>query len=477
MYKVVTWLSVYINDGQGCDKVVTTWFSNDKLVTTLAFLYGMSVMFLFAATLPPSKRMKYAQVDGAKPAIWKPSPSDAIKPGNKKEFNAIHEVVPVYYHWFAVILHDALLINSETPSDFSSPPEVRVNTLVKQLNYIKQNQLRENEYKCSSVLHLAMQQFFFTYEDREKAACLAQFPIQGTRRLDYSVHTLREYFPVRDILFSDYKPTKLEEAVTGSVCYFMNANEDKFTWAYGLPCTSTQMSFQLYISANRKALVINLATVSIEATNADLEKFLRILYGAVHWRIDNPGLCSTQPLTCEPIQGLELRDNFGSHLSNRVFFNAEKKTVYKIYEVGNHKKPNFNLMLKLNYFENLKLQDIGVTHHLLSYTILRGVMEPNNIEQIKDAKRLIAKLHQEKLVHADIRIGNIVFLPLGNKAFLIDFDFTESVGSEYHDDYNRNLEERHPDIRSRETNKKEFCHDEYALNYIAWKFFEASVYP
>jgi hypothetical protein len=72
------------------------------------------------------------------------------------------------------------------------------------------------------------------------------------------------------------------------VCYFVNANEDKFTWAYGLPCTSTHMLFQLYMSSNRIVLVINLAKVEIGNT-AKFKHFLKILYGAVHWRIKNPG--------------------------------------------------------------------------------------------------------------------------------------------------------------------------------------------
>ncbi len=184
------------------------------------------------------------------------------------------------------------------------------------------------------------------------------------------------------------------------ICYFVNANEDKFTWAYGLPCTSTHMLLQLYMSANQKTPVISLAKVEIGDT-AEFRQFLKILYGAVHWRIENPGPHSQQPLACEPIRGLELRDIFKSHPSNRVFFSSEKKTVYKIYKVGDHKKPNYDLMRQLGYFKNLELQRIGKTYQLLSYTVLQGNMEPYNIEQIQAAKSKIARLHKENLVHAD----------------------------------------------------------------------------
>ncbi len=76
-----------------------------------------------------------------------------------------------------------------------------------------------------------------------------------------------------------------------------------------------------------------------------------------------------------------------------------------------------------------------------------------------------------------MQTGNIVFCPLGNEAFLIDFDFTEAAGCKYHEDYNHEVNERHPDIKSKKTNTKRFCHDEYALNYIAQEYFRESVYP
>jgi tRNA A-37 threonylcarbamoyl transferase component Bud32 len=134
-------------------------------------------------------------------------------------------------------------------------------------------------------------------------------------------------------------------------------------------------------------------------------------------------------------------------------------------------------MQSLGYFKDLKLQPIGKTYQLLSYTLLQGNMEPNNIEQIQAAKMKIDTLHHMNFVHGDIRIGNIVFCPSGNGAFLIDFDFTECFGCEYHEVYNRELEERHPDVRSQKTNIKKFCHDQYALNHIALKYFKEPVYP
>ena len=176
------------------------------------------------------------------------------------------------------------------------------------------------------------------------------------------------------------------------------------------------------------------------------------------------------------MKGLVLRDIFRSHPSNRVFFDPDSNTVYKVYKDKDHKKRNYNLMESLGYFKNLVLHQLSKTYQLLSYTVMKGGMEPNNFEQIEAAKHWITKLHEMGLVHADIRIGNIVFCQPHNQAFLIDFDFTESAGSEYHEGYNCDLSERHPDIKNRNTTTKEYCHDRYALNWISRKYFEVSVY-
>ena len=124
-------------------------------------------------------------------------------------------------------------------------------------------------------------------------------------------------------------------------------------------------------------------------------------------------------------------------------------------------------MESLGYFKNLVLHQLSKTYQLLSYTVMKGSMEPSNFEQIEAAKHWITKLHEMGLVHADIRIGNIVFCQPHNQAFLIDFDFTESAGSEYHEGYNCDLSERHPDIKK---------YDNNALNWISQKYFEVSVY-
>ena len=58
----------------------------------------------------------------------------------------------------------------------------------------------------------------------------------------------------------------------------------------------------------------------------------------------------------------------------------------------------------------VKLQCIGKTHQLVIHALLGGFI-PTNMEQIQAAKSIIEKLHEQNLVHADIRIGNIIFCP------------------------------------------------------------------
>ena len=197
----------------------------------------MSDMFLFAVGAPTAKRMRYADLDHSKAASWKDAPSEAFK---SDKFAAICEQVPVYYHWFAMILQDSILRYEVMDPLEDQLPEDRLTTLLEQLESIESKQIDENEYYCcSSVLHLALQQFFFTYEDRKSAACLSQYPVKNTRRPDCSIHTLKDYFSNANILFMDYKLVSLLSATGETIAYFENANEDskEYSWAFGLPST------------------------------------------------------------------------------------------------------------------------------------------------------------------------------------------------------------------------------------------------
>lgn len=347
--------------------------------------------------------------------------------------------------------------------------EDQLESVVEKLIAIRYKQATENEYKCSSALQVALQDFFFHHKKRKCVACFPQYPVKGTRLTDFSIYTLKDFFPWREIAHADYKPFDLLRAIKQTICYFVNSNEDlkTFSWAFGLPSTCTEMNFQLYISANNQTLTIDLARVEINGSE-EFKRFLTIVYAAIHWRINHLENPSSEPLFCEPIQGLVLRDNFPSHPSVRVFYNKSKQTVYKIYKDEDTKVHNYELMKAMGYFKELKLQDIGKKHHLLSYKVLQGHMEPMSIKQIDAAEEVIKSVHSHNMVHSDIRRGNIVFGP-GHQAFLIDFDFAAPPDSSYHEEYNKDLAERHPGIHEGQT--KQFDHDFHSLNFIRKAYF------
>ena len=406
--------------------------------------------------------MKFADLSCAKPPSCESSPSDVIL--KKGSASHLYTVVPVYYHWFAIVLHDKFFCKTDdqcilrTYNHDSDKLDIAVQSLIA----VQKNQPKENEYMCSSLVQNALDRFLF---NNNSAACLSQYPVKDTRRTDFSIYTLKDSFPHRAVLHSDYKPFDLDAAYVETLVYYINENEDKktFSWSFGLPCTSSQMTLCLYLSANTRVLCIKLITVHVGNTS-EFKNFLAILYAAVHWRIDNMESPAKQPLSCHPCTGLVLRDNFVEHVSDRVFYNERNGKAYKFFQVGDTKCHNYELMNSLGYFEDLKIEMLGKQHFLLSYKAIKGTLKPKCKKQIEAARQVIRMIHRKGMVHSDIRIGNIVFVE-PNEAFLIDFDFAAQAGTCYHENFNGELSERHPTAKPLQIRR--FEHDTYALDYIS----------
>jgi hypothetical protein len=208
--------------------------------------------------------------------------------------------------------------------------ETTLDYAVKQLSAIKKIQTSSNEYLCSSLVQRVFDLLFF-WNDFKLGACLGQYPVYETRRSDGSVYSFDDnYIPVRDILHYDFKKYDLATAIRESLFYVISAHQcfDGYSWSFGLPCTSEQMVFMMYLSANSKFYTIELARVTIE-DQVCLRRFLRIVYDAVHRRIRDWKLPQTAPFACMPLETLQLRDNFSNHDSNRIFLHDGK--AYKFY--------------------------------------------------------------------------------------------------------------------------------------------------
>ncbi len=124
-------------------------------------------------------------------------------------------------------------------------------------------------------------------------------------------------------------------------------------------------------------------------------------------------------------------------------------------------------MMKLKYFKNLELKPIGRSYSLLSYCVLEGTIKPRLPTSILWALEKIAELHEQNLVHGDIREGNILYAE--EESFLIDFDYTDACGTEYPPGYKGDLFERHGCAKVKE--RRAFSHDYHALMKLASHYF------
>lgn len=145
-----------------------------------------------------------------------------------------------------------------------------------------------------------------------------------------------------------------------------------------------------------------------------------------------------------------------------VFKEGERVTKY--YD-SNYKlkQPNLAIVEKYSDLEDVKLHYITLDHRIqcLSYKYVEGNHDPTSITQFVDVLDTLNKLHDNNIVHSDVRLANIVFT--AEKTYLIDFDLAEGVGEDYPAGY-AILEERHPAARA--LSPREKCHDRYSLWYI-----------
>lgn len=247
--------------------------------------------------------MKLAEVVSSKIPSCK-APSNEIQHGKMSD---ISEEVPPYYHAVAIDLYDKFQDGNTTSVVDGCIEEIDDFFMKYALDHLGnleslQSQNDTNEYLCSSQLQVILNRFLFHQKDRiKKGALFAQYPVYGTRRTDGSVYAYCDSLPWRGLLHYDYKPTDLEKASHESVCYFISSlmGLKKYGWAFGLPCTSTDMVFNMYMSGNSKAYTIELSRVKLYDSSA-LE-ILTIVYAAVHHYIDNSEELSLVPFGCQPI--------------------------------------------------------------------------------------------------------------------------------------------------------------------------------
>ena len=420
------------------------------------------------------QRVHYYQPEGARPPSQSSAPSERSLSGSPLNDSI---AVPPYHNWFAVLLcdlfksDDLLMEYKLCGMDIVVPKDRLEHTVDQFIANCAQQQKDSLEYTPSALLTRSIDRFIFSDEDYMRGACLAQYTVFGTQRTDWSLSRFLNWLPTRpELLHSDYKPKEMafKQADIQTQLYSINSvqGQDRFPWFFGLPCCPSVIKLQIHFTANRSLLYIDIAQVTVENTTL-FRKFLGLLYGAVHWLLNNEQNSSLPP-GCSPLQSLTLRDNFKGHSSQRVFL--QDGLVYKFYENDDAKIPNLNLMKELDYFDELQCQPIGNSYTLLSYKALPGSLEPSNENQIYTIAKILDKIHTLDLVHADIRIGNLIFGD-GDTAYIIDFDFTGQVDEHYHERYNSIsvVQERHVDAVAGKA--KQYHHDWFSLGFITEMFF------
>ena len=155
---------------------------------------------------------------------------------------------------------------------------------------------------------------------------------------------------------------------------------------------------------------------------------------------------------------------------SNVFLTTKK--VFKVYRNGTKRKPNIQLFQSISGVE-AELITVGnpqPTCQILQYPFQQGSHTASSVQQVLTIARQLDKLHTElKIVHGDIRGGNLIF---GDKSVIIDFDFASpetgmSQCPTYPDGYTTDGlgdAERHPAAKSGA--RMAFIHDIYSLHSV-----------
>ena len=327
----------------------------------------------------------------------------------------------------------------------------------------------ENEHELTALLTRTMDRFLFRDADIKLGAALSQFPLEGTKRADLVVVKLENWIPSRPvILTNDSKKNSegFDVAVRETQCYTMcglTNSPSRFPYSFGLPYCKTRMALEMHIIVGGKLQYIRIAETDF-CRREHVGKFLLLTYGAIHWLLHDEGRKSDRPMGPRPTKDLELCESY----NDRVFY--KDGWIYKFYETGGTKKPNVDLLRKLDYMPSVNHQKLSAKFELVSYPYLEGNHEPQNPKQLINIAKILQCLHGMELVHGDIRFMNLIFgRPHESKSYILDFDYTSQPGDWYPSTYNGDLKVRHPMAKA--NSPKQYIHDWHSLSYICKYYF------
>ena len=321
------------------------------------------------------------------------------------------------------------------------------------------------ELTSSALLARHLDRFLFSDKHAKLGACLHQFPVHAKannpERPDFSITQLmKNELPGRLVALSDYKNSDFEKACIESLAYSTRVDNDcRVSYAcLVFPATRDTIKLELHVGLNKRMLVIPIWEVTL--SSPEIWNFFRLLYAGVHFLITTPIFAPRG--VCTPTSNLSFRECLNSvYQLPRVFF--QEGWVYKLFDTDKEFL-NIELVTRFldKYVEQHRLSKDGRFTYL-KYRYLEGNHEISTRTHAICILRQLQELHNEGIVHSDIRKVNIVFCGDGN-ASLIDFDLADNEGTNYPKAYNAQLDERHSSAQAHMPRKKE--HDCYSLHFI-----------
>ena len=103
-----------------------------------------------------------------------------------------------------------------------------------------------------------------------------------------------------------------------------------------------------------------------------------------------------------------------------VFLEKDSQTVLKFFLAKSCEKPNLDILKSISAYQEVRLDKIAPTLHVLKYKYCDDSHQPRKLSQFRGVVQMLAKLHEMDYVHGDVRSQNIVFTT--NTSVLIDYD-------------------------------------------------------
>ena len=365
----------------------------------------------------------------------------------------------IYENWFAMKIYESEV--TEPAKDLAR----KVQSILHFENYSKEAKVFDKEEMYTSVLSST----FDTFLHHAHYRCLHQVAIWTTERPDFYMakEGMEDCLLSWPSLLSDYSDS-FELAVAKSCKYYISMidkSHDNFP-ALLMPCCSQRFQLCLCISYRANRIVMIKIMEAEVNDSANLAK----LFSAMHYGVTHlyPTMFNDLHFAPTPLEGLRLNNcEYMSEDSFRVLQCNGK--IYKFYDTKEMIFPNKEIIEGLCSDYLLDMEELCLTtckhFQMFSYRYMeQSMMKPNSLQYFKNVMQALDTLHEQSLVHSDVRFANLLFLD--EDAKIIDFDHASRVGTTYPSNFNFELLERHPDLRNRKVKKRWTSHDRYSLAFI-----------